>query len=475
RAHFPKVPFIALTASATEKVRQDIIINSGLQKPVIFQKSFARPNLAYMVYQVEDKLYLTLQILKKNPQPAIIYVRNRKSCVQISAQLKASGIKSVYYHGGLPPKEKELAMQQWMSESAQVIVATNAFGMGIDKPNVRSVIHLQLPENLENYYQEAGRCGRDGNKAFAVMLTSASDAQVAENQFISVLPDTAYLKKIFVRLCNYFQVAYGEGIDERYSFNLNLFCLQYGFPVMKTFNALQFLDSQGVLTLSQEFSRSTTVQFIVPSKEVIRYTSLNPADAEIILIILRSYPGIYEMSTALNLPMIAKKAGAAEDEVTQLLLKLQQLQLIDYHANDHDSSIIFNEIREDERTINRVAKYLEQQNKLKTVRLQSVLQFARDSVTCKSKLILGYFGEVQKSDCGICSVCIVKNKSNVTMADLAESILQILAEGNYSSRDLCDKTSAGSEEVVKVLQLLLERGDVIITSNNIFKLKNGKS
>ena len=175
KTHFPKIPFLALTASATPKMRQDIIGELALENPAMYQKSFARENIAYMVFEVEDKLFRIEQILNKNPQPSIIYVRNRKSCLDISSQLQSLGFKSTYYHGGLSTKEKDRNMQLWMQEEAQVIVATNAFGMGIDKANVKTVIHIQLPENLENYYQEAGRAGRNSKKAFAVLLTSPSD------------------------------------------------------------------------------------------------------------------------------------------------------------------------------------------------------------------------------------------------------------------------------------------------------------
>ena len=176
KEHFPKIPFLALTATATPKVKEDIIKDLNLQQPAVFQKSFSRDNLAYMVFEVEDKLHRIQQILKKNPAPSIIYVRNRKSCLDIASQLNILGFKATYYHGGLSYKEKEKNMQRWMTEETQVIVATNAFGMGIDKANVKTVIHIQLPENLENYYQEAGRAGRDGNKAYAILLNSPSDS-----------------------------------------------------------------------------------------------------------------------------------------------------------------------------------------------------------------------------------------------------------------------------------------------------------
>ncbi|MNQ28659.1 ATP-dependent DNA helicase RecQ [compost metagenome] len=472
KKHFPKVPFLALTATATPKVKEDIISELGLQNPQFFQKSFARPNIAYMVFEVEDKLFRIKQILIKNPQPSIIYVRNRKSCLDIAGQLQSLGFKATYYHGGLTPKEKDKNMQLWMQEEAQVIVATNAFGMGIDKANVKTVIHIQLPENIENYYQESGRAGRNGEKSFSVLLTSPSDIFQAENQFIRNLPDKAFLNTMYIKLCNYFQIAYGEGINQQFAFNLNHFCLRYEFPAVKTFNALQFLDRQGVINLSQEFSEKISMQFLIPSKEVIRYISLNPNDEEIILTILRTYPGIYEMQTPFNLQLIAKKSNHKESEVHAVLQKLKEKDIIEYHSKNNDATLIFNEIREDERTINRVSKYLEKQNQLKKEQLKAVLYYVNEKKTCKSKLILDYFGEKTDADCGICSYCISKKTPKGDIVALSKEILAILKTEDLNSREIQNRTKNNSDDLIFALQELLEKEYLIINSNNKYSIKS---
>ncbi|HEU4791915.1 MAG TPA: ATP-dependent DNA helicase RecQ [Flavobacterium sp.] len=471
KTYFPKVPFLALTATATPRVKEDIITELGMHSPKQFEKSFARKNIAYMVFEVEDKLFRIQQILKKNPQPSIIYVRNRKACLDVSAQLQTLGFQATYYHGGLTSREKDKNMQLWMEEKAQVIVATNAFGMGIDKPNVKTVIHIQLPENIENYYQEAGRAGRNGEKAYAVLLTSPADIIQTENQFINVLPDKAFLNTMYVKLCNYFQIAYGEGINEEFSFNLHHFCLKYGFPTQKTFNAMRFLDGQGVLTLSQEFSEKITLQFLIPSKEVIRYTSLNPNDEEIILTILRTYPGIYEMQTAFNLPMIAKKSHHSEAEILAVLHKLKDKEIIEYHSKNNDATLIFNEIREDERTINKVSKYLIRQNELKKEQLQSVLNYVKEKKVCKSKMILDYFGEKAVSNCGICSYCITLTKPKKDYNALSKKIMTLLQSEDLNSREIQEKTKNTDDDVIFVLQQLLEDNLLIIQKNNKYTLK----
>ena len=472
KKHFPKVPFLALTATATPRVKEDIIIELGLHKPQIFEKSFARENIAYMIFEVEDKLFRIEQILKKNPQPSIIYVRNRKSCLDISSQLNSLGFKATYYHGGLSSKEKDKNMQSWMNEEVQVIVATNAFGMGIDKANVKTVIHIQLPENMENYYQEAGRAGRNGERAFAVLLTSPSDSIQAQSQFINILPDKKFLNLMYVKLCNYFQIAYGEGINEQFTFNLHHFCLKYEFPTLKTYNAMQFLDRQGIISLSQEFSEKITLQFLIPSKEVIRYMSLNPNDEEIILAILRTYPGIYEMQTAFNLQLIAKKSNHKETEIQAVLHKLKEKEIIEYHSKNNDATLIFNEVREDDRTINRVSKYLENQNQLKKEQLQSVIQYISEKKVCKNKLILNYFGEKTTVDCGICSFCITKNikKKDVTL--LSREIIALLQAEDLNSRDIQNKTKNSPDEVIGVLKDLLENNTILVKPNNKYTLRS---
>ncbi|MES2544414.1 MAG: ATP-dependent DNA helicase RecQ [Bacteroidota bacterium] len=471
KEHFSKVPFLALTASATTRVKEDVMVQLGLKNTALFQKSFARENLAYMVFEVEDKLFRIEQILKKNPEPSIIYVRNRKSCLDVAAQLQSLGFKATYYHGGLTSKEKDKNMQLWMNEEVQVIVATNAFGMGIDKANVKTVIHIQLPENIENYYQEAGRAGRNGKKAFAVLLTSPSDIFQAENQFIAVLPDKKFLTAMYIKLCNYFQIAYSEETDEQFAFNLNHFCAKYQFPILKTFNALQFLDRQGIICLSKEFSEKVTVQFIIESKEVIRYMSLNKPDEAVILALLRTYSGIYEVQTPINLQVIAKKSETNEITVNELLHKLKERGIIDYHAKNNDSSLIFNEIREDERTINRISKYLDNQNNFKIAQLKSVLNYVNEKKTCKSKLILDYFGETKSSNCGVCSYCIQQNKPVTETKALTKKIIALLREESLNSRELQFLTKNSTDDVIFALQQLLENEIIIIKPNNQYSLK----
>ena len=467
---FPKTPFLALTASATKEVQEDLIEQLQLHQPSIYTKSFSRSNLAYWVCETEDKLSLVTQILEKNPAPSILYVLNRKSCVEWANQLRQLGYTATYYHGGLSYKEKEQNMNLWMEEKAQLMVATNAFGMGIDKANVKTVFHLNMPLNLENYYQEAGRAGRDGTAAFAILLTAPSDIITVRSQFVEVLPDKAFLKTVFIKLCNYFQIAYGEGFNERYSFNMNAFCIKYNLNPIKTFNSIQFLDRQGILSMSQEFSESTKIQFIISSKELIRYISLNPQDEEIILSILRTYPGIYENTMAINISLISKKSNQQEQKITAVLKKLEEIGVILYHAKANDASITFNEAREDDRTINRVSKYLIAQNDLKIKKLKSVLYYVQEKETCKSRLLLRYFGEKTETNCGICSYCVSLKKERKPTR-IIESILGLLKERDLSSRELQKILQFSKDDIIFALQNLLENDVIIIKATNVYSIK----
>jgi ATP-dependent DNA helicase RecQ len=471
KEYFPKVPFLALTATATPRVQTDIIKKLDLKDCQVFTKSFARENLAYMVFNVEDKLFLAQQILKKNPQSSIIYVTNRKSCIEVSSQLNSLGFTSTYYHGGLMPKDKENHMKLWMDEKVQIMVSTNAFGMGIDKANVKTIIHLHLPSNLENYYQEAGRAGRNGEKSFAVLLVNPYDLIHAEAQFIYALPDKDFLNLAFNKLCNFLRIGYGEGINEQFNFNFHQFCLQYDLPILKTYNSLQFLDNQGIITFNQEFSEKISIQFIISSKEVIRYTSLNDTDEEIILTILRTYPGIYDMQTAFNTQLIAKKSNSSEAKVLKVLERLKEKEIIELLSKKNDTSITFNEIREDERTINRVTKSLEQLNTLKVEQLKSVIDYASNTKECKNKTLLAYFGEIIKVDCGICSFCIAKKEPKKDNSTLIPTIIELLQTTDLSSREIQKNTNAKEDDVIFALQTLMEQNKIIIKTNNLYSLK----
>jgi ATP-dependent DNA helicase RecQ len=361
----PSVNCVALTASAKPEVVEDVIKELDFIDAKVFRQSFYRENLAYMVFETEDKLYKIKQILKKNPSSSIIYVRSRKSTIEISNTLKNSGFDSTFYHGGLSAKEKDKNFSDWLNNRVQVMVATNAFGMGIDKPDVKTVIHIDLPDSLESYFQEAGRAGRNGNKAFSVILKNKNDESKVKKQFLSVLPNVDFIKKVYRKLCAYFQISYGEGTYTTHSFNFNTFCKTYKFNSVLAYNAILVLDRNSVLSLAQQFKRHSTVHILVSNDALFRYLERNLEMNTIIKSILRTYGGIFDDGVKINTFLMADKANVTEDAVIKALLQLERDKIIALNLKNTDAEITFIEPREDDKTINRIANSIEIQNKQK--------------------------------------------------------------------------------------------------------------
>jgi ATP-dependent DNA helicase RecQ len=325
---------------------------------------------------------------------------------------------------------------------------------------------------LENYYQEAGRAGRNGSKAYAILLANTSDRLQAEQQFLGVLPDKPFLSQVYQKLCADFQIAYGEGIDETFGFNLHRFCVKYNLPVARTYQALQFLDRQGILSLSQEFSEKLTLQFIVPSKEVIRYSSLHPEQEPVLVTLLRTHPGVYDQMTAINLSVVARKSGVTETKVLAVLNQLQLQGLATVHSKTNDAQLTFTTIREDAHTINRVSKHLMAQNELKASQLKSVLAYAENTSQCNQRMLLAYFGEKDATDCGHCSTCIAPRKKTIELGDLPEALLRLLQQQPYSSRELQEILSQPEEALIFALQSLLEAERIRLLPDNTYSLRN---
>lgn len=468
----PSVNCIALTASAKPEVISDIVKELDFIDAKIYKQSFYRENLAYMVFETEDKFYKIQQILKKNLSSSIIYVRNRKSTLEISNALNNLGYTSTYYHGGLSTKEKDAHFSNWLNNRTQVMVATNAFGMGIDKPDVKTVIHIDLPDSLESYFQEAGRAGRNGDKAFAVILKNKNDEDKVKNQFLSVLPDVDFIKLVYRKLCNYFQISYGEGAYTTYSFSFNTFCKTYDFNTILAYNAILALDRSSVLSLTQHFKRKSTVQVLVSSTELFQYLEKNRDISIIIKSLLRTYGGIFDQLVKINTLLIADKANVSEDQVIKTLVRLEKENIIGLNLKKTDADITFIEPREDDKTINRIANTIEIQNKQKVNQINDIISYISDEWTCKSQHLLRYFGETDAEVCGICSVCIDKSKkfNGDSQTNAIEIVISLLQQNDLSSRELQEKSSLKEEELTYTLKLLLEREAIALTNHNTYKL-----
>ncbi|WGD34172.1 RecQ family ATP-dependent DNA helicase [Olleya sp. YS] len=469
----PTVNVIALTASATPQVTEDIMSELDFIAPKVFKQSFYRPNIAYMVFEEEDKYFRLEAILNKNPQSSIIYVRNRRLTLEISQYLEQKNISSTYYHGGLNNTVKDKHLQDWMHNKKQVIVATNAFGMGIDKSDVKTVIHINLPDSIESYFQEAGRAGRNQAKAYAVILKSKNDDTVLNNQFLNVLPTVDFVKTVYRKLSNYFQISYGEGVYQTFDFNFNDFCKTYKFNTVTTFNALQILDKTSIITLSKQFNKRIEVQFLVSSGQLFKYLESHKSFEIVIKSILRTYGGIFEHSTKINSSLISDKTGVQEEQLINVLEQLEKDNVISLKINKTDAQVTFIQPREDDKTINRVAATIEQQNALKQSQIQAVLDYVNKNDVCKSVQLLTYFGEQDIKDCGICSVCIsAKAKSKINTKAVKNSIIEALEFGEKSSKELYKLLPYNEDIINSTLKMLLEDDNIEVTKTNRYKLKH---
>lgn len=468
----PLAPIIALTATATSEVLADTISELKMELPAVFKNSFVRENLSYQVYMEDDKLYRAEQLLKNNTGSAIVYVRSRKNAVEISSQLNSLGISATFYHGGISSKEKTKRLQDWRNENVSTMVATNAFGMGIDHPNVRFVIHIQIPESIESYFQEAGRAGRDGDYATAVLLYNEHDKIYVKNQFVDSLASPKDLKKIYHTLNNYFQIPYGEGEFTQHSFSFTEFCKTYSLNTLLTYNGLNSLDRLGIIQMSQEFGRKSIVQFIIPSETILRYFEKDILVSIIGKTILRLYGGIFEMPSAVNLDLVATKTGQTIKSIIQVLKKMERDEVIELSLRITDATLTFLVPREDEKTINVVSREVQALNRKKTEQVNDILKYVENEAICRSIQLVSYFGEVDALPCGVCSVCISKksNSGNKELRIISEKIMILLEENDLTSREISEKLTFAEASIVRTIRLLADSGKIKINIKNQYTL-----
>ena len=473
REWLPKTPILALTATATEEVVIDIQEKLAFKKNNVFQQSFARDNLIYLVLNEENKLGKMLDMLRKVGGSGIVYVRNRRKTKEIAKLLLQNRISADFYHGGISTKNRSIKQIKWINNQTRIMVATNAFGMGIDKPDVRMVIHLDLPDSLEAYFQEAGRGGRDGRKAYATLLYNDKDRIDLEKNFVQSFPDIKYIKQVYQALGSYFQLAVGSGVGESFDFDIVNFCERYRFEIVKTFNALKILEKAGWLMLTESVYIPSTLLIKISKEKLYDYQIRNPRLDTLLKVILRTYHGAFNHAVNINESKLARFINRTEAQLKNALLLMQKDNIIDYKPQKEKPQIIFikERVSSDNLMIDKEQYKLLKERQHK--RIKASIAYA-NTEKCRSQQLLAYFGEKGADICGKCDVDLDVNRENPTKEEYyeyKERIFQILNTKPLTLKELVSQFSTNkSKRVVKAIDFMLDR-EIIIRKENLIHWK----
>ena len=459
----PNVPILALTATATERVAADIQLKLNFKQAQIFRKSFERKNLSYLVYNEENKLRKLFSIAKNVKGTGIVYVRNRRETQEVARQLTMQGISADFYHAGLDTPLRMKKQTAWKNSEVKVIVATNAFGMGIDKSDVRFVVHLDLPESLEAYYQEAGRGGRDEKKAYAVLLYNNSDVLQLKNRFEQQYPSIEEIKQIYHHLGNYYQLAFGAGEGLSLEFDLADFCNRFKLDPFRTLHALKFLEHDEYIALTETVFLASRVQVLSGSADLYRFQVEQPAYDQFIKVLLRSYGGIFDQLSAVKESDLGKRLGINKNEVVKILQKLQTLQIINYIEQTDKPHLLFIKSRVDTLHLLIDRRYHEDRYQIHQLQVESIVNYAVNN-KCRSKQLLNYFNEAHAPICGVCDVCLENKKASkkaVNSDELVKSILNELSKKPLHLSQLIESLHNGNDnEKLNIIRMLLDAGTI---------------
>ncbi|MCC7332387.1 MAG: RecQ family ATP-dependent DNA helicase [Flavobacteriales bacterium] len=469
----PEIPFIALTATATADVVKDIQFQLGFKKENVLQKSFERKNIAYVVIQEEDKLKRLLKILTKIEGSSVVYVGTRKKAQNIADFLVQKGFSADYYHAGLTNNERSLKQSNWINNITRIIVSTNAFGMGIDKPNVRSVIHLDLPNSLEAYFQEAGRAGRDEKKAYAVLLVEKTDRIELEKQIISNFPEIDTIKQVYQALANFYQLPIGSAQNETFFFDISLFSKQFNFQVFTVFNCLKFLEKEGYLIVSESVFSPSRIKIEVSNVELYDIQLRNPSLDLLIKILLRSYGGLFDDFVKIDEFDIARKLNNTKDNIEKQLDYLANSNVISYVKQSNLPQLTYLQARVEAKSIYISKQHYSERKSVAVQKMESVIYYAFSKHKCRSQLLLSYFGEKNEFRCGVCDVCLERNKlelSDIEFTNISDQIKKILNQTPLNMSGLISKIEISREDkIIKVIQWLTENGKLIINKENLLE------
>ncbi len=472
----PQTPVLALTATATEEVARDIQEKLAFsQGGAVFRQSFIRQNLAYVVLQEEGKEEKLLDILRKVPGSGIVYVRNRRRTKEIALLLRRRGIAADFYHAGLDPRERSDKQDAWIANKTRVMVCTNAFGMGIDKPDVRTVVHMELPDSLEAYFQEAGRGGRDGHKSYATLLYNANDRRNLEYQYEQSYPPLEEIRRIYRALGSHYQLAVGGGRGESYDFDIVAFSQNYQLDLMRTFNGLKILEQAGWIALTDAVYQPATLQILVDKDQLYDYELKHPTMDPIIKSILRSYQGAFSGTINLREHQLANFLKMPVEKLRRALQQMHQEGIIDYRAARDQPQLIFLEDRADADNLAIDQQLYVFRKNRHLERIKAAIAYA-ETPRCRSRQLVAYFGEEDAPACGICDVCTGRTRQDLSDEEfraLQEKISKLLKREALTLQEIVGSFAPKWEnQVIKTLEYLLDEGQIIREEEKL-KLKNG--
>lgn len=468
RKYLKDVPCLALTATATPKVKKDILDKLEIKDAQSFEKSFERSNLAYHVIDTEQKWTLALKSLSKINQSAIVYARNRKTTVEIANWLQGNGLSSDYYHAGLSAESREAKQKSWLEGATKIMVCTNAFGMGIDNPKVRLVLHLELPDSIEAYFQEAGRAGRDNNKAYSIILLGPNDINELQQKTIESFPDISKIRHIYQCLANHFQIGIGAQEGRFYEFDYQEFLKKYDLNPAISLNSFKILQREGIIDLIEGFEQTSRLKLIADRDTLYDYQLRNEKEDILIKSIFRTYGGLHLEYAPINESLLSHRSGFSIPQVHDMLERFMQKGLFDYIKKNSKSKIGFNTNRHDASKLNISDKNLKDRYIDLSVRVKSLESYLLESNMCRSKQLVKYFGQKSLKDCGICDVCEAK-KEILSKEDIS-GILELIRNGVDLPRDLIFKSEINQRKVKGAISNLLENGKIEINEFGLIKL-----
>ena len=464
RELLPEVPVLALTATATPEVVTDIQARLKFREGNVFRMSFERKNLAYIVRKTDNKTKEIPYILQRISGSAIIYVRNRRRTKEITELLMNEGITADFYHAGLDNAVKDLRQKRWQSGEVRVMVATNAFGMGIDKPDVRIVLHLDLPDSPEAYFQEAGRAGRDGEKAYAVILYSKSDKTTLHKRVVDTFPDKEYILNVYEHLQYYYQMAMGDGFQCIREFNLEEFCRKFKYFPVPVDSALKILTQAGYLEYTDEQDNSSRILFTIRRDELYKLREMGKEAEALIQSILRSYTGVFTDYAYISEESLAIRTGLTRQQIYNILVTLTKRRIVDYIPRKKTPYIIYTRERLKLRFLHIPPSVYEERKARYEARIKAMEEYVTTENICRSRMLLRYFGEKNEHNCGQCDVCLSKratdNLSEKSYEEVKRQILNLLSHSPLTPAETADQIKAEKEDIGQVIRYLLDEGEL---------------